>query len=944
MENQVLISLPQNVTAALKNGLQGLCPAEYYCDSDPAEGHLGSGAGAIWLLDGWLKSDPEAERKQRRIIVHSGGESRRLPAYAPEGKVFTPIPVMRWSVGEPIDKDLLQMQLPLYDKLLEKAPEKATTLIASGDVCVRADVSSLTVPDADVVCLGVWAEPQQASHHGVFVCRRDSSDRLDFMLQKPDVATLTRLSDTHYYLMDAGVWLLSERAVEALRRKSTDPQTGQYHCYDLYGQMGCALGENPSAPDPEIRNLSVAIVPLGEGAFYHFGTTRELISSTVAMQSLVSDQRRIMRPQTKLSASIFVQNCVIEHPFDAGNDYVWVENAHIGPRWSLSQCNAVTGVPANDWQVKLEKGMCVDVVPVTGGGYAVRTYGFDDPMRGPIGDSGTLFMGATLKEWTDIRDVAIGDPDDTDIQYARVIPVARDMTETGILVRWLTTEPHLEEGRRLWNSCERLSASEVCYRADLDRILAQRRAFRNGNIDLLAGNWKKSVFYQLDLDHLAHLIASESSIKLPEVPEDADTETAMRCHILRSRVERLRGVEWKSDEDAAFEDMRLGIIGQLRNRPVEPRMDVCIDQIVWSRSPVRIDLAGGWTDTAPYALQHGGAVVNVAVELNGQPPLQVFIKPCREHHIVLRSIDLGATETVRDYDTLMNFHHVGSPFTLPKAALALAGFSRQFGSGQYGSLEEQLKTFGSGLELTLLAAVPAGSGLGTSSILAATILRALGDFCGLGWDTYEICFRTLALEQLLTSGGGWQDQFGGGLHGVKLLHTDAGWLQRPASMWLPDTVFTDPRYAPCHLLYYTGITRTAKSILAEIVKRMMLNSGKTLGLLHDMKAHAAEMASILQRGDFKAYGQAVERTWHFKKMLDNGTDPEAVRHIISLVQDYTDGVELPGAGGGGFLYMVAKDPEAASRIRKILEEANVNPRARMVEMSVSATGIQVSRS
>lgn len=127
--------------------------------------------------------------------------------------------------------------------------------------------------------------------------------------------------------------------------------------------------------------------------------------------------------------------------------------------------------------------------------------------------------------------------------------------------------------------------------------------------------------------------------------------------------------------------------------------------------------------------------------------------------------------------------------------------------------------------LTLLSAIPAGSGLGTSSILAATVLGALNDFCGLGWDKNEIGHRTLMLEQMLTTGGGWQDQFGGVLGGVKLLQTGRGFAQNPQVRWLPTDLWTQPEYRPCHLLYYTGITRTAKSILVEIVRRMFLNHG-----------------------------------------------------------------------------------------------------------------------
>ena len=103
----------------------------------------------------------------------------------------------------------------------------------------------------------------------------------------------------------------------------------------------------------------------------------------------------------------------------------------------------------------------------------------------------------------------------------------------------------------------------------------------------------------------------------------------------------------------------------------------------------------------------------------------------------------------------------------------------------------------------------------------------------------------------LPSGGGWQDQYGGVLQGVKLLQTESSPVQIPSVNWLPESIFTSAEYAPCHILYYTGITRTAKAILAEIVRNMFLNHGETLALLGDMKEHAAEMANAIQRCDFR---------------------------------------------------------------------------------------------
>ena len=488
---------------------------------------------------------------------------------------------------------------------------------------------------------------------------------------------------------------------------------------------------------------------------------------------------------------------------------------------------------------------------------------------------------------------------------------------------------------RRYHIDDRVDSDQLATKANLPRLFAQRRALRRQNWTALAKNWQHSVFYQLDLDDAARQFREEQ-LPLP-APVPADAPLMIRIH----------DAMFRDDSQQAFSLLREGILAPLitHQTPLtNPRLSVYPDQIVWGRSPVRIDLAGGWTDTPPYCLMEGGRVVNIAIELNGQPPLQAYVKPCKEPHIILRSIDLGAMECVETYEQLADYKKVGSPFSIPKAALTLAGFQPGFSAERYASLKAQLEDFGSGIELTLLSAIPAGSGLGTSSILASTVLGAVSDFCSLAWDKAEIGRRTLMLEQLLTTGGGWQDQFGGVLGGVKLLETQRGFDQNPLTRWLPDDLYTQPEYQPCHLLYYTGITRTAKSILGEIVRRMFLNHGGEISQLRAMKAHAMDMYEAIQRQDFRELGRLIGKTWQQNQQIDSGTNPESVQRITRLVDDYCLGYKLPGAGGGGYLYIVAKDPEAAARIKQVLNAAQPNPNARFVDMTLSKKGLQVSRS
>lgn len=950
---QKLLSLPPNLVDCFHE-LERVDRAEWFCTSDPVGKKLGSGGGTTWLLEECYKEYTQGESfaewigRDKRILLHAGGQSRRLPAYAPSGKILTPVPVFRWERGQRLGQNLLSLQLPLYERIMKQAPDSLHTLIASGDVYIRSEKPLQPIPEADVVCYGLWVDPSLATHHGVFASDRKQPEKLDFMLQKPSLAELESLSKTHLFLMDIGIWLLSDRAVEVLMKRSHSTGSADIRFYDLYSDFGLSLGAAPRIEDEEVNALSVAILPLPGGEFYHFGTSPELISSTLAIQNKVHDQRQIMHRKIKPNPAMFTMNSVIKTPLTERNENIWIENSHIGEGWSIGRNNIITGMIGLPHGISCRDGLCIDVVPVGEEGWAVRPYHINDTFKGELAQESTLWMQISLGEWLENHGCTVeevkGQVDD--LQAARLFPVVYSPADLYEILSWMIAcqGDKNAPGGIVWQNAERLSADEISARANLKRLYAQREALRKENWKALAANHEKSVFYQLDLADAATEM-TRSGLDIPGLlPDDASSLSRMHNRMLRARMMKLQGKEYKAEEQAAFGLLREGLLGEVTGHPVSPKLDVYADQIVWGRSPVRIDLAGGWTDTPPYSLFSGGNVVNMAIELNGQPPLQVYVKPCREPHIVLRSIDMGAMEIVTTYDELQDYTKIGSPFSIPKAALSLAGFAPAFSAGCFASLKEQLSAFGAGIEVTLLAAIPAGSGLGTSSILASTVLGAVNDFCGLAWDKNEICRRTLVLEQLLTTGGGWQDQYGGVLQGVKLLQTEAGFAQSPSVRWLPDHLFTHPEYKDCHLLYYTGLTRTAKGILAEIVGSMFLNSGCHLSLLAEMKAHALDMNEAIQRDDFAAFGRLVGKSWQQNKALDSGTNPPAVEAIIDLIKDYTLGYKLPGAGGGGYLYMVAKDPQAAVCIRRILSEQVPNPCARFVEMTLSDKGFQVSRS
>ncbi|MBW8330559.1 MAG: bifunctional fucokinase/L-fucose-1-P-guanylyltransferase [Prolixibacteraceae bacterium] len=952
-----LISVPPN-TIPHFHRISGLPESSWFVTSDPEGQRIGSGGGTAHVLTEKFHQE-EGENfeswlgNEKRMIIHAGGQSRRLPAYAPVGKSLLPMPVFRWSRGQQLNQRLIHLQVPLFDRILDKAPEKLNTLVASGDTLIFSGKNIPEIPEADIVCFGLWLEPEKATNHGVFFAKHESPGQMQFMLQKPSIQTIKELIHQYYFLMDIGIWLLSEKAVNLLmKRCGWNGETYENHVpgyYDLYTDFGMALGESPVEKDNDISDLTVALVNLEGGEFYHLGNTSELISSNLAIQNRITDQREIWHRQIKPHPSIFVLNADVQTKLNSQHNNIWIENSCISSGWELKNNHALTGIPENEWNLKLHSGNCLDLIPVSTQEIVIRNYGFTDPFRGILADKTTKFMDISLSEWLEkhgFSNAFNNFPENTDIQFLPLFPIIQKDQLSESFIQWLIDpQPeHQPAFTELWLQSQRVSADQISQICNIQRLDEQSINNRLKSIPALAGNYSNSVFYQLDLDKLANDYISHNLILPETLPTKSNDWLPIHLHMFRATVLRKTEKEWQHEEKKAFDYLRDSVLEHFQQRPVDPGIHLLPDQIAWGRSPIRLDLAGGWTDTPPYCFLYGGKVVNLAVELNQQPPLHCYIKSTDKLEIVLRSIDLGAQETITTFEELRAFYNVGSPFSIPKAALALAGFIPEYAFRKYSTLRKQLSDMEGGLEISILSAVPKGSGLGTSSILAATVLGTISEVCGLGWDKMETGKRSLALEQLLTTGGGWQDQFGGILEGIKLLETNPGKLQSPTIKWLPESLFTDVSYKNRMLLYYTGITRVAKNILADIVRGMFLNSSTHLALLEELKQHAVSTSETLLVKDFNGLGRNIHTSWQLNQKLDAGTNTPEIQKIIDRISPWVIGQKLLGAGGGGFMLIIAKDEEAAAHIRNELTTNPINKRARLVDFSVSQSGLQVTKS
>ena len=222
---QFLLSLPPRMAAQFES-LEHRARPTWFATSDPSGRQLGSGGGTAHLLaEAWRttgagRSFSEWLLTSRKLIVHSDGPSRQLPAYAATGGILLPFPVIRWERGQRLDQTLLDVQMPDYQRVLSHAPDGTAAMITSGDVLIHFGKELPPFPAVDVIGLGMWVPPEVAQHFGVFFTPRQHPSELAFYLQKPGPAQIRELAKTHLDLVDTGVWLLSARAVRLLMERS----------------------------------------------------------------------------------------------------------------------------------------------------------------------------------------------------------------------------------------------------------------------------------------------------------------------------------------------------------------------------------------------------------------------------------------------------------------------------------------------------------------------------------------------------------------------------------------------------------------------------------------------------------------------------------------------------------------------------------------------------
>lgn len=959
----------------------------------------------------------EILRGLRILIIHAGGDSRRLPAYGPCGKIFVPVPGESESAH---GRTLFDRLAPVFLAMPPGPPGEGQLLVTSGDALILFDASGVEFNRPGVTALGCFAPAAEAALHGVFQTGGD--DRIRLYLQKPSIAEqqeLGLLNESDQAILDVGVMNFDAAASAALLRafpiEARESGTFRWTAatraamlergVDLYREICCAFGSQSTLDHylrtargsgsawsgaqlaelyPALRPIPFHIGLLPGCVFLHFGSTREIIGSGITLGT----EDRVVAPGV---TCLELNTHCAPHASISGTD-AWVESCDIQAPLTLRGRNVIAGLDIRQ-PLTLPRGACLDVLagasrrgePV----WFLRAYGVDDEFKKPAVKGG-LFCGRPVLDWLQTAGLSpsgVWDPNlpesERSLWNARVFVAAQAPDFTTWL--WIyNPEDASAAQHKAFADADRYSAEEIALLADQEAFHHRRARLRALQVRTTLGHLFRpgSEFSAADLAAILRQVPDPAALvrdllDLAHKRGPGAAEPRLE-HLAPGRILHTLGAALESiappdhpavsflpngcpqtdftptpDETVAVWSARLrtfafrqmhGIILGSSLRPgARPVNALRPDETIWGRGPARIELGGGWTDTPPYTLERGGDVANVAINLNGQPPIHCYCRLVDEPVIRLNSIDSGRRLEIADLAELTDYRRPGDPFALSKAAFAISGFSHQSAGWQADyTLRRILQDFGGGIELTTLVGIPKGSGLGTSSILGAVILAVVNRLMGRSLDQRTLFHDVLRLEQALTTGGGWQDQAGGGVGGAKITSTAPGLIPAARIHYVPADLL-DPRVnGGSTLLYYTGMTRIAKNILEQIVGGYLNRDRATLQALAEEHTVARLIADALARKDAPELGSLVDAAWELQKRLCGTVTNGPIEALLHKVRPYVHGMRISGAGSGGFLLMICKSPAHAVQVREMLEREPLNDRSRFFEYEINHTGLEVT--
>lgn len=879
---------------------------------------IGSGGATFSVLkyvaeqEGVLPGEGSSPFQNKRILcIHSGGDSKRVPQYSACGKLFSPVPRMLPD----------GRRSTLFDEFLigmSTVPSRLGEgmLVCSGDVLLLFNALQIDFYGASAAVLSMKENVFVGKDHGVFL--RNESGLVGSFLHKQSVETLTKLGavDANECVdIDTGAVILGRDILDSLYELVREEEGYLSFVNDrarvsFYADFLYPMAENATLtqyylekPEGEftqqlhdcrtkiwdaLRPYRMKLISLSPAGFIHFGTTWEL------HQLMTEDieKYRFLGWKRAIGTNREPDNCAVSNSYVSKyatvGDGCYIEDSRIHDGCRLGKNCVVSGVTLRGETVP--DGTVLHGLKLNDGRFVCRMYSIHDNPKE------SRYFGEELGEplWT-----------------APLFPICATMEEA------------VQKALKGDKSGELISLQESFANADVTAILP----------------WQENLQEQVLAETVLTMIdngvpAAEALSKLDPINKHTvqyllDEVGKLDNSKLEQFRKQIRIYAYLSKVSSDMKDREkfgkkcLQAICDATLSAVFAgitfREDIafCQNEAV-VKLPVRVNWGGGWSDTPPYCMEHGGTVLNAAVSLRGDLPVEVTVRKRNDDVIALASTDIGSYKEFRDIAQLQDCRNPSDPFALHKAALIACGVIPM---KEQVSIREITRRLGGGIYInTRVTDIPKGSGLGTSSILAGACVKAIGIAFGQEWTEDVLFDRVLCMEQLMATGGGWQDQVGGICPGIKMITTKPGMKQEIVCtpLRISEETMTEMNERFC--LIYTGQRRLARNLLREVITKYICNDPVSVDAHYAIQRLAVLMRFELEKGNVDGFAKLLNEHWVLSQKIDKGCTNTCIDQIFLSVEDLIAGKMICGAGGGGFLQVVLKKGISKESLRTRLGE------------------------
>ena len=934
---------------------------KYLVLPDPDGKRVGSGGATLNVL----KAIAEREQKDdanffkglRVLVIHSGGDSKRIPQYSTCGKLFSPVPrVLPNGQASTLFDEFMVTTSMIPGRMQEGM------LVMSGDVLLLFNALQIDTQFNGAAAISIKEDVDTGKNHGVFL--GDEKENVKKFLHKQTVETLTELGAVnrqHQVDLDTGAILMDRYMLKSLYSLiSTDNKiddakfdefVNEKARISFYGDFLYPLATDSTLEDykkeaPEgdmcdellacrekiwdvLKDYQLKLICLSPAEFIHFGTTRELrklVTETVDDYTFLGWEHVVCANRVQEEGNYALHNAFVQKDVKIGNG-AYVENAYLAKGVVVEDRAVVSGlqVPEN---CILRENVVYHGLKLQNGKFAVRVYGVDDNPKGTL-EKDDSFLATSLATFVKAYGLNVDDiwsDGDHSLWKANIYPecdtIVECMEYAECLIQMTKMSDADSEMVEKWKNAKKTSLYSSFNQADGSAIIPWRENLED---QIRVSKFVQAMMSQVPVQEALEVFGgnmrkTEQKLLLERI-ERASFSEKIRIYYGMAQAAK-RG--WGEFEDTDEENFMQACFGQIQTEISAlvdeklkngKKLTICKDEVN-IKLPVRVNWGGGWTDTPPHCQEHGGVVLNAAISLKGNLPIQVSIRKLDQLVIQLESQDIGAYGEFKDMDEVNDCGNPYDKFALHKAALIACGVLRK---NDTRNLQEVLKELGGGIYLsTQVINVPKGSGLGTSSILAGACVKGLFEFFGEEASDDILYDVVLSMEQLMSTGGGWQDQVGGLTPGIKMITTRPGIDQviqvQPVVLKEETLKELQERFA----LIYTGQRRLARNLLRDVVGGYIGNRKESLDALHKMKRIAVLMQFELEQGNIDAFAKLLNHHWELSIQLDKGSTNTCIQQIFMACEDLIDGKFISGAGGGGFLQVILKKGVTKADLRERL--------------------------